>query len=239
MKISIIALGKLGTLLYKKLAPRYNVMGSFYSIKKGVSNEFFFDFNDEIIPNELDDLDILIFNLTPSVINSIKKFKNFIDKTSPKRFIFISSTSVYGEQGHVDEDSPTIPQSESGKLLKLCEDYLIQSSSNYLIIRPGGIVYHNSHPAKYLSGKNINMFKGERVNLIQVDDLVDIVANNLLSSYKIINAVNINHPLKIEYYTNYCLLNNLDIPNFIEFEKEKLKVVDTKYKKLKVFGDLP
>ena len=84
-KISIIALGWLGNALYDSLERQgKKVVGSFYSQPKGKKNEFFYDFKQTKLPNELLNSDVLIFNLTPSTIESPTLFKNFLDQTKQR-----------------------------------------------------------------------------------------------------------------------------------------------------------
>ena len=118
------------------------MLGTFHSKAKGLEGEIEYDFIKDTIPREIQDSDILIFNLTPSAIKSIENFQSFIQNIRTKRLIFISSTSVYGMQGEVDEDTPTFPESDSGKLLQSCELTLLSNKSNSCVIRPAGIYGH-------------------------------------------------------------------------------------------------
>ena len=70
-------------------------------------------------------------------------------------------------------------------------------------------------------------------------DLANIVVKSISCEHKIINAVNENHPLKYEYYQNYCSRNQLEQPNFIVSEFTDYKVVNTKYSEFNITKDLP
>lgn len=238
MKVSIVALGRLGTLIYKKLENTTNVIGTFRNKPKGV-NEVFFDFNSTEVPLDIVNSDVLIFNLTPTVISDFERFKKFVEISNPKKIIFISSTSVYGNQEVVNENDETLPESISGKLLKKCENYLLESVKNSTIVRPGGIIYETSHPAYFMSSKKIKVGLKERVNLISVNDLVNIIVKILDKNYKIVNVVCAHHPLKKDYYLNYCKSHNLLPPIFEISNDLKFKEVHTKYNELRIESELP
>jgi nucleoside-diphosphate-sugar epimerase len=95
------------------------------------------------------------------------------------RFIFISSTSVYGQTGgeEVDESSPTMPQEEAGQALIRAEAHLRRDWPDAVILRFAGIY----GPGRLLRSKAIQA--GEPVvadpekwlNLIHVEDGADAV----------------------------------------------------------------
>lgn len=229
-KIAIIALGRLGQILYTKLTGSSNqVVGTFHSKPKGFKGEIKYDFLKDSIPLEIQDSDVLIFNLTPSVIKSVEKFQAFIQNIRTKRFIFISSTSVYGLQGEVDEDSPTFPESDSGKLLQSCELAILSNKSNSCVVRPAGIYGPHSHPARYMAGREVSVNGNESINLIDIDSLADIIINNFETKYSIVNAVNSHHPRKEDYYIDFCKRNSLQSPTFKNMDIGKDKIVKTKY----------
>ena len=60
---------------------------------------------------------------------------------TPKRFIYISSTSIYGQSdgGWVDESSPTEPAEENGRIVLECEQLLRERLPSAIILRFAGI----------------------------------------------------------------------------------------------------
>jgi nucleoside-diphosphate-sugar epimerase len=234
-KIVIVALGRLGQTLYTKLTGSSNqVVGTFHSNPKGLKGEFKYDFSKDAIPFDIQDSDILVFNLTPSVIQSVENFQNFIQNIRTKRLIFISSTSVYGMQGEVDEDSPLLPESESGKLLQSCELTLFSNKSNSCVVRPAGIYGPESHPGRYMAGREVSVNGNESINLIDINSLADIIINNFETKYNVVNAVNSHHPKKEDYYIDYCKRNNLQSPTFQNKDVGKDKIVKTKYQEFEI-----
>ena len=92
----------------------------------------------------------------------------------PKAFVYISSTSVYGQDdgGWVDEASPTEPVEESGRIVLECERLLRDRLPEAIILRFAGIY----GPGRVIRRAAIE--KGESIatdpegwlNLIHVDD---------------------------------------------------------------------
>ncbi|HVK08205.1 MAG TPA: SDR family oxidoreductase [Gemmataceae bacterium] len=60
---------------------------------------------------------------------------------APRRFIHVSSTSVYGQTdgGWVDESSPTEPTEESGRIVLECEQLLLSRLPHATVLRFAGI----------------------------------------------------------------------------------------------------
>jgi nucleoside-diphosphate-sugar epimerase len=97
----------------------------------------------------------------------------------PGRFIYVSSSSVYGQTdgGWVDEDAPTDPQEESGKIVLDAERVLHERLPGAIVLRFSGIY----GPGRLLRRATIE--KGEPIvgdadkwlNLIHVEDGARVV----------------------------------------------------------------
>jgi nucleoside-diphosphate-sugar epimerase len=97
----------------------------------------------------------------------------------PERFIYVSSSSVYGQTdgGWVDEDSPTEPLEESGRIVQGAERLLRERLPEAIVLRFSGIY----GPGRLLRRKTLEA--GEPVvgdpdkwlNLIHVEDGADAV----------------------------------------------------------------
>ena len=83
--------------------------------------------------------DTLIIDIPPKLrgtnkenfVEKIKVLIPFIEKSSVKNVLFVSSTSVYGEENDiVTEESPLNPDTESGKQLVEAEQ-LLQNNTNF------------------------------------------------------------------------------------------------------------
>lgn len=240
MKVAIVSLGRLGQRFYQYSHQNgLNPIGTFYNSPKDGLKGIQYDFASEKIPDQIQDSDVLLFNLTPSAISEANLFQKFVNDIETKKFVFISSTSVYGNQGEVDEDTLPKPETYNGDLLLKCEDILLKSSLNSTIIRPAGLYCDQSHPAHYLAGKEKYICPKQPVNLVHLDDLVHIIGKSVNSGEKIINAVNSNHPAKGDYYHQYCMRNELAAPKFLGKEENGHKIVTTKFEEYKVTTKLP
>lgn len=106
----------------------------------------------------------------------------------PKKFVYTSSTSVYGQTdgSQVKETSPAEPQSETSKVLVETEKALLdafqQSKFPAVILRVAGIYGpERGHLfLQYLENKARIAGQGERlINMIHRDDLVTVIASAL------------------------------------------------------------
>jgi hypothetical protein len=230
-KITIIALGWLGKALFSTLEnKRSNVSGSYRHNSKGCKDEFKYDFLNSIIPKQILDSNVVIFNLPPSKMGDFNNFTRFIDTIREKEIIFISSTSVYGIQGTVDEETAPVPVKANGKFLLKCEKYIIKNVKRYKIIRPSGLYGEGRHPARYLSGKRGVKGQNLPINLVSREDLVNLIINAMeYPESLIINASNKNHPTKKKFYTLVCKENSLPIPTFEIINESQNKIITTKY----------
>ncbi len=118
----------------------------------------------------------------------------------PKKFVFTSSTSVYGQKdgSQVRETSPTEPASETSRILVETEKLLLAAAQEekfpVVILRVAGIYGpERGHLfLKYLRNEAQLEGKGERIiNMIHRDDLVGIIIAALKSGRlgEIYNAV--------------------------------------------------
>ena len=93
---------------------------------------------------------------------------------APRRFIYVSSTSVYGQSGgeSVDEDSPTEPAEENGRIVLECESLLRRRLPEAIILRFAGIY----GPGRFIkrtaieNGEPLATDADKRINLIHVED---------------------------------------------------------------------
>lgn len=95
------------------------------------------------------------------------------------RFVYLSSTSVYGnyEEGEVDEESPRRPTSPAGKARLEIEDALLASGLDAQIVRIVGIYGPGRTLDRYLAGGRYKLVDGGQklTNRIHVDDLARVV----------------------------------------------------------------
>ena len=152
---------------------------------------------------------ILIINVPPKrkteseFTLKLKALIPFIEKSNIAKVLFVSSTSVYGDNNNVvSEDSVLKPETQSGKDLMKSE-VLLQQNKNFqtTILRFGGLIGGDRNPIKFLSGKPLENPNGP-VNLIHQDDCIGII-NAIISENswdEIFTGVTPFHPTRQEYY---------------------------------------
>lgn len=191
------------------------------------------------LPEKIKQAHSLIINIPPSRIESLEIFKKFIQLVEDKYIIFVSSTSVYeGLVGYQDEDSKCLPTSARGRNILFLES-IIKDLKSYCIIRPAGLYDHENHPGKILSGKKDIQGGNDYINLVSRAEVAKIIFDALRNKkYKMINAVNNSHPLKKDYYTEYCKKMNLILPEFLDSHLNS-KIIKTKYEEFEINSELP
>ncbi|MBB4800975.1 nucleoside-diphosphate-sugar epimerase [Flavobacterium nitrogenifigens] len=251
-QISILGCGWLGFPLAKKLIKKgYSVKGSTTSENKlsilenvGI-NPFLVILSEvegssENIVEFLAESEILIIDIPPKLrtvdpnsekkifVEKIKNLIPFIEKSTVKKVLFVSSTSVYGDDNDfVSEETITNPETESGKQLLLAEA-LLQNNKNFetTILRFGGLIGEDRHPVKFLAGKENLENPDTPINLIHLYDCISIIKEIINQSKwnEVFNAVAPFHPSREEYYTQKAIETNLPEPKF-STEKSNIKKI--------------
>ena len=250
LQISILGCGWLGFPLAEKLIKNdFSVNGSTTSFDKlsVLENAGIRSFQILISENKIDgdmnlfleDSDVLIIDFPPKLRgenseNYVSKIKNlipFIEKSSVKKVLFVSSTSVYSDDesmSEFDEKSKPQPDSESGKQLLEVEN-LLQNNSNFktTIVRFGGLFGEDRHPIKFLAGrKNLENPDGP-INLIHQLDCIGIIKTIIKTDNwnEVFNAVAPFHPSRKDYYSQKATDLNLALPEFDESKSSIGKII--------------
>ncbi|WP_323053296.1 NAD-dependent epimerase/dehydratase family protein, partial [Klebsiella pneumoniae] len=133
------------------------------------------------------------------------------------RIVFTSSTSVYGNvNGTVKENSPRLPQTASGQVLKELEDWLHNLPGTSVdILRLAGLVGPSRHPGRFFAGKSAP--DGQHVvNLVHLQDVVAAI-ELLLQAPKgghIYNLCTPRHPARGLFYPQMARELGLPPPVF-------------------------
>ncbi|WP_400076005.1 NAD(P)H-binding protein [Winogradskyella sp. R77965] len=147
--------------------------------------------------------------------------------------LYISSTSVFKNESHFPIiTSLTASNAASNSAKQLIEiEQKLQNNSNFntTILRFGGLFDGDRHPAKYLSGKTDVSNPDAPINLIHKEDCIQIIATILKNELwnTTLNASYPKHPNKKLYYSEFCKLHNLPLPQFNAKEKSKGKIIDS------------
>ncbi|MXO07377.1 NAD-dependent epimerase/dehydratase family protein [Flavobacterium sp. HBTb2-11-1] len=248
-KISILGCGWLGLPLAKTLIAKGNsVNGSTTSENKlpilqdaGI-NPFLVNIESDGISENIESFlaesEILIIDIPPKLravdpnaekkafVEKIKNLIPFIEKSPVNKVLFVSSTSVYGDDNDlVTEETTPNPDTESGKQLVLAEK-LLQENQNFetTILRFGGLIGEDRHPVKFLAGKENLENSDAPINLIHLNDCIGIIEEIIIQSKwnEIFNGVAPFHPTREEFYSQKAIKMNLPQPKFSS-EKSNIK----------------
>ena len=153
-----------------------------------------------------------------SFVGKIELLIPFIEKSSVENVIFVSSTSVYGEENDiVTEESPLNPATESGKHLVEAEQ-LLQSNDNFktTVLRFGGLIGEDRHPVKFLAARENIDNPDSPINLIHQEDCIGIILKIIQNDSwnETFNAVTPFHPSRSTYYAQKAAALNLVLPKF-------------------------
>lgn len=246
--IGIAGLGWLGLPLAQKLQTLgFGVKGTVtqtekttYLQKKGI-DAYTITLNETgiegAIQRFLKGIDTLIVMIPPGLRRNtgadyVLKMTHFIEaigKSQISNCIFISSTSVYGDnQGKVTEATTPQPDTEAGRQLLQVEQLFFNAGFTTAIVRFGGLIGGSRQPVRYLAGRTHLSNGNAPVNLIHRKDciaiLIEIIKQNAFGY--IFNAVYPNHPSKAEYYPKKAINLGLIPPQYtLENEQEIYKEV--------------
>ena len=261
-QISILGCGWLGLPLAKSLLQKgYLISGSTTSENKipmlhnaGIT-PFLICLSEEKLEGEMDyflkNSEILIIDIPPKLRGNaldtstalsktfVKKIQNlipFIENSSVKKVLFVSSTSVYADENvTITEESIPNPDTESGKQLLEAEE-LLQSNENFqtTVIRFGGLIGADRLPIQFLSGKIHIENPDAPINLIHQEDCIGIIEKILQKAQnenfnwnETFNAVAPFHPTRKEYYTQKAIELNLALPHFNESKPSIGKLISS------------
>lgn len=197
-----------------------------------------------LLPQIIAGSDYLLISLPPGLrrdpnqVSILEGLTPFLPQQISTRVIFISSLSVYGAQGVCHEEHLPRPQSAGGKLLVQVESEMRAKYGELLtILRPAGLIDHDRHPAKYLSGKELSD-SHERIHLIQESDVRAVilrVLENAQSAPLLMNLVHPSRQTKAQYYSEYCQQHQLAPPivspslEHLKFSRDISSVVLSKF----------
>jgi nucleoside-diphosphate-sugar epimerase len=220
-RISIVGCGWLGLPLAQNLLQQgFHILGSRRQLAElaelhhlGIE-AYQLELNPEIDSNNIAallDCDLLIINIPPRRktntaefhIAQIQHLLDAAERYQVKRVLFISSTSVYGaQQGLVDESTPRQPETNSGKALKQIEDDLLSRQAfQASVLRFSGLVGGQRKPGRFLSGKTVSGASSP-VNIIHRDDCIALISRLIQRDQwgECFNACSDQHPQKQAFY---------------------------------------
>lgn len=234
--IAILGCGWLGFPLAQSLISKgYEVKGSTTSENKleALKNARILPFQIQLEENQiigkiehfLNETDVLIIAIPPGLrkiqeattektfVAKIEKLIPYIEKSGIQKVLFVSSTSVYGNDFpivEITEETKPNPDTESGKQLAVVET-LLQSNSHFktTVIRFGGLIGEDRNPIHQLQLKTISN-PDAPINLIHQTDCIGIIETIIDKRLRqdqsdkwneTYNASGINSVTKRVYYT--------------------------------------
>ncbi len=246
MNISLLGCGWLGLPLAQHLISKgYVVKGSTTSIDKkevlkSVSIEpYLINLKEDKIEGDMSNFlhqsEILIIDIPPKLRglvkeNFVQKITNlipYIEQSTIKKVLFISSTSVYADTENlptITEETIPNPDTESGKQLYEVEQ-MLQSNTQFktTILRFGGLIGANRNPINMLAGRTDVANPEAPINFIHQTDCIGVIEAilNQNSWNEIYNAIGLEHFLRKNYYSEKAKELGLTPPQF-NFEKISL-----------------
>lgn len=236
-QISILGCGWLGLPLAKSLLQKgFSVNGSTTSTEKilvlknsGISS-FEIILEGKTISGNIQEFlkgsETLIIDIPPklrgnSKENFIEKMETlipYIENSTVKNVLFVSSTSVYAEDNSiVTEDTKPEPETEGGRQLLAVEQILFRNSHfKTTTLRFGGLIGEDRNPVRFLSGRKDIESPKAFINLIHQEDCIGIILKILAkeSWNETYNAAAPFHPSREDYYTQKAVELNLVAPEF-------------------------
>lgn len=184
--------------------------------------------------------EILFLNIPPrrpsedvykTYTEKIKAVKNKILDSNINWVIFVSSTSVYSQDGGLVKEEDATKQDSSrlsGEALLETEELLMaENSFQTTILRFGGLYGYDRHPIHYLAGRTGVKNPSQPVNLIHQDDCIKIVTEIIRQNRRneIYNAVSHGHPPKRTFYRAAAKHFDLVPPEFEKNSSSKNRVI--------------
>ena len=248
MTISILGAGWLGMPFGKKLVQLgHTVKGSTTSkdklekIKAAGMQAFLLKVEEELVGEQLDDFfscDLLVINIPPGRRNPNvardypRQISSILRKACEKdiqRCLFISSTSVYGDENRtVDETEPLHPARQSGHALMEAEKRVRDTfGPSTTILRMAGLSGPGRQMGRFLAGRQ-NLSNGKApVNLVHLDDCIGVMLAVIQQEKygEVYNVCADAHPIKEEIYPAQARKLGLEPPTFTDEGELSYKVI--------------
>lgn len=186
----------------------------------------------------LSNIKTLIIDIPPGLRRNpeedfVKKMQLFLEevkKSEVKHVIYVSSTSVFEDDDtipvYTENDTPNGTSSKDQQLIAVEELWQNNDSFSTAVIRFGGLVGEDRHPAKYLAGKKDVKNPEAPVNMIAQKDAVALVFQLVKQSATgIFHGVYPEHLNRKDYYSAKAIEKGLVVPQFNSEEASQGKKI--------------
>ncbi len=145
------------------------------------------------------------------------------------RFVFTSSTSVYGDQvAEATEDTPVLTDYNFTSQLFLAEKALRSELGERLtILRLAGLFGENRNPARHLAGKTGVKNPDSPVNLVHRDDCIAFIREVIRQETwgECFNVCASEHPSREAFYAFMCEREKLEAPQFEQEDQSSVRKI--------------
>ncbi len=150
-------------------------------------------------PDQLFDSDVLITAITSKDTGAFDVLMDQLTEQACKHLLFISSTSVYQNDGLLHDETS---QRLNTKSPLLAIEQLIQLHPSASIIRFAGLVGPKRHPGRFFTGDKVLKNPDAPINLIHLDDCIGIIKTVIEQNAwnEIFNGCADCHPTKLQFY---------------------------------------
>lgn len=169
---------------------------------------------------------ILIISIPSKNTEGFKKLVSFIEKSSVKKVLFISSTSVYPSTNSLVTEQHKVLNSPL-----VCIENLFTTNLHFktTIIRFAGLFGYDRKPGNFFKNGRAIPNPNGFVNMIHQDDCVQIISEIIEKNcWNIIfNACADTHPTRREFYTKATIAIHQKKPEFIESTLTEYKIISS------------
>ena len=170
--------------------------------------------------------DVLVIAIPSKNINGFQKLISQIEKSSIKRVVLISSTSVYPNsvqpilESHKTLDTP---------LASIETLFFTNQNFKTIILRFGGLFGAGRNPGNFFSNGRIIKNPDGVVNMIHQEDCIAIILKIIekKSGSEVFNACSDTHPTRREFYTKAKLNLGNEAPVFEENQSIQMKKISS------------
>jgi nucleoside-diphosphate-sugar epimerase len=184
---------------------------------------------DEFALDDFVDSEIMIVNIPFKGISAFVALIKKIERSNITNVIFISSTSVYGNNKEpISEDDNDILV--VSPLLEIEALFTSNKNFNTTVVRFGGLFGYSRNPALFFKNNRPIKNPESYVNMIHRDDCINIIS--LIIEKKtwncIYNCCSDTHPTKREFYTYMANKSGVPVPVFGESRDCSYKIICNK-----------
>ncbi len=231
MKISIIGSGWLALPLAKQLQQSGHTTWLTSTTKEKVKTLQADGFNaiqyqlGEKAEATLLDCDVLIIAITHKELTDFQSLLHQLEPASHPQLIFISSTSVYANDGQTHDENSTGLNLEN-PLLAI--ENSIRSYPKSTIIRFAGLAGPGRNPGRFFVKSGVISNPSAAVNLIHLDDCIGIIETIIGQQAwnETYNGCADNHPEKGVYYQQMAQFSGQPIPKLADNQQGSNKIID-------------